>query len=131
MEPVAQVVAVQEARVGAARKAAASVAWKRNDIATNSASVSGFAMRVSARALAYDSLPVFSAWSMAGSLPSARATRTFSRAVAGAQPTRHANQWAHDIAPCWYQPPASSKCRMHSSSLCVAASMCTARTAIS
>ena len=31
-------------------------------------------------------------WSIVGSLPSARATRTFSRAVAGSQPTRHASQ---------------------------------------
>ena len=64
------------------------------------ASVSGVATRVSARTLAYDSLPTFKAASMAGSLPSARATRTFSRAVAGSSPIRQASQCAHDTAPC-------------------------------
>ena len=95
------------------------------------ASFSGVATRVSARTFAYDSLAVRSDSSMAGSFPSARATRTFSRAVAGSHPRRHASQCAHEIAPCSCQPHASSKRLMHSSRRCAAASRCADSTAIS
>ncbi len=56
------------------------------------ASFSGVATRVRARTLAYDSLAVRRASSVAGSLPRARATRTFSRAVAWSHPRRQASQ---------------------------------------
>jgi hypothetical protein len=45
---------------------------------------------------------------MAGKLPSARATRTFSRAVAGSSPIRQDNQCAHDTAPCGSHPHSAS-----------------------
>ena len=63
------------------------------------ASVSGVATRVSARAFAYDSLPTRRASSITNSLPNARATRTFSRAVAESSPIRQASQCAHEAAP--------------------------------
>ena len=71
----------------------------RSASSTSAASVAGVATRVSARTFEYDSRPAASAASTSGSVPSARATRTCSRAVPRSQPTRHANQLAHDAAP--------------------------------
>ena len=100
-------------------------------ISSNRASFSAVATRVSARTLAYDSLPTRRASSMAGNLPSARATRTFSRAVAASNPTRHASQCAQETAPCSPQPHCSSNCRIQVSNRCVAASRCADNEAIS
>jgi hypothetical protein len=68
---------------------------------------------------------------MAGSLPSARATRTRSRAVARSSPIRHDNQCAQVTAPWAYQPFSSSNWRMHASIRCVATSTRAASSAIS
>jgi hypothetical protein len=62
---------------------------------------------------------------------SARATRTFSRAVAASNPTRHASQCAQETAPCSPQPHCSSNCRIQVSNRCMAASRCADNEAIS
>ena len=75
----------------------AAVVWCASS--SSAASVAGVATRVIARTFEYDRRPAPSAASIRGSAPSARATRTCSRAVPGSQPTRHASQLAHDAAP--------------------------------
>ena len=69
-------------------------------ISTSRASFAAVATRVSARTLAYDSRPVDIASSIAANRPSARATRTFSRAAPGTSPIRHASHSAQLRAPC-------------------------------
>jgi hypothetical protein len=68
-------------------------------ISTRRSSVSGVATRVMARTLAYEIRPAASAASRTGNCPSARATRTFSRAVAGSSPILQVNQYAQLCAP--------------------------------
>jgi len=98
--------------------------------ARSRSSVSGVATRVSARTFEYDSSPRVRASLSCGSDPSARATRTCSRAAPGSSPTRQEIQWAHDRKP-WPQPPRASNSRMRSRSRAVAASRCAASSAIS
>jgi hypothetical protein len=50
-----------------------------------------------------------------GNAPSARATRTFSRAAPGSSPTRQHSQCAHEWNPLAH-PPRSSKSRSMTSS---------------
>ena len=65
-----------------------------------------------------------------GRVPSARATRTRSRAAPGSSPTRHVSQPAQDRKPV-FQPPRASNSRIRSSRRAVAASRCAASSAIS
>jgi hypothetical protein len=94
------------------------------------ASVSGVATRVRARTLAYDSSPRASAWARSGSVPRARATRTFSRAAPRSSPIRQLSQWAQERNPL-FQPPRVSNARMRSRRRAVAASRCADNSAIS
>ena len=99
-------------------------------IASRRSSVSGVATRVSARTLAYDSSPCASAWASRGSVASARATRTFSRAAPRSRPTRQESHSAQERKPL-FQPPRASNSRIRSSRRAVAASRCTDSSAIS
>ena len=98
--------------------------------ASRRSSVSGVATRVSSRTFAYESSPRASAWDSRGSVPSARATRTCSRAAPGENPTRQESQAAQERKPL-LQPPRASKSRMRSSRRAVAASRCADSSAIS
>jgi hypothetical protein len=98
--------------------------------ASSRSSVSGVATLVSARTFEYDSSPRARACASRGSDPNARATRTCSRAAPGSSPTRQDSHAAHERKPL-PQPPRASNARMRSSSRAVAASRCTASSAIS
>jgi len=74
--------------------------------------------------------PRASAPARRGSVPSARATRTFSRAAPMSSPTRQLSQAAHERNP-FAQPSRASNSRMRSSRRAVAASRCADSTAIS
>src|SRR5881397_99852 len=67
-------------------------------------SVSGVATRVRARTLAYESSPRARAWARSGSVPRARATRTFSRAAPRSSPTRQLSQAAQERNPVFQAP---------------------------
>src|SRR5439155_1836969 len=57
-------------------------------------SLAGVAMRLMARTFEYDSSPRLKDAATAGSSPSRRATRTYSRAVCRLTPQRQLSQWA-------------------------------------
>ena len=117
---------------GASRaRCARRARWCRPDqTASRRSSVSGVATRVSSRTFAYESSPWASACDSSGSVPSARATRTCSRAAPGENPTRQESQAAHERKPL-FQPPRASNSRMRSSRRAVAASRCADSSAIS
>ena len=94
---------------------------------SRSASFSEVAMRVSALALEYPSSPFASASDSSGSSVSARATRTFSRAVWLSMPQAQESQWAQDSAPCAAQTSRRSSSAMRTRSRYVAAWMWAAR----
>jgi len=98
--------------------------------ASSRASVAGVATRVSARTLAYESSPRARAWASAGSVPRARATRTFSRAAPRSSPTRQLSHAAQERKPV-FQPPRASNARIRSRRRAVAASRCADSSAIS
>jgi hypothetical protein len=74
----------------------------------SSASVAAVAIRVSARALAYDIRPAANSEQIAGRPASARATRTCSRAVPGATWHLHASHAAHEGRSQHAQPRRAS-----------------------
>ena len=93
-------------------------------------SVSGVATRVRARTFAYDSSPRARAWASSGSVASARATRTLSRAAPRSSPIRQLSQSAQERKPA-LQPPRASNSRIRSRRRAVAASRCADSSAIS
>jgi hypothetical protein len=76
---------------------------------SNVGSLSGVAIRVTARTWAKDSSPVLNAARISGRRGNARATRNFSRAAFSENPQRHCSQWAADGQP--FQPCSSSNTR--------------------
>ena len=81
----------------------------------SSASFSGVATRVSARAFEYDSSPLCIIPLSRGNCSSARATLTFSRAGPWAMPVRQLSQWAQVLKPV-SQPPLWSNSRISTNS---------------
>jgi hypothetical protein len=98
--------------------------------ASSRASVSGVAIRVSARTLAYDTSPRPRAAAISGSSPTARATRTRSRAAPGSSPTFHPSHAAQEGKPL-AQPCLASNSRISWSNRAVAASRWADSSAIS
>ena len=118
---VSRVSAIRSTRLQPRTMRATCSAVPARPTLSSRSSVSGVATRVSARTFEYDSSPRASAPASNGSMPSARATRTRSRAAPGSSPTRHVSHAAQERKPL-PQPPRRSKSRMRSSSRAVAAS---------
>ena len=106
--------------------------WRRTNFSTccavpwspmlrRSASFPAVAMRVSARTLEYPNSPFANASESSGSSVSARATRTFSRAVCVSMPQAQLSQWAQDNAPCAAQTSRRSSSAMRTRRRYVAA----------
>ncbi len=97
-----------------------------NASSSRSPSVSGVAIRVIARAFAYEIRPVPKATDTCGNVGSARATRTCSRAVRRSIPTRQDSQWAHERNPGPTHPARVSNSASRSRNRHCAAARCPA-----
>ena len=97
-----------------------------NATSSRSPSVSGVAIRVIARAFAYEIRPVPKAAVTSGNVGSVRATRSCSRAVRRSIPTRQDSQCAHERSPGPVHAPLASNSASSSRNRHCAAARCPA-----